>query len=346
MVNRILIRIIVVQTLYSYLINKNETFTDSKIKLKKSLDEAYNLYLYLLILPAELTRLQMRRIDEAKGKYLPSEDELNPNMKFVDNLFVKAVNECKPLHKFIKDYNEDIAKERAKKKDKDVTKIDRNLISWADDEIALRLILDKILNSDIYARYMSGEILVDSNASEEKIDPVSDLENDAEFWRQVMRKIILPDEDFAELLESKSIFWNDDLEIVGAFAVKTFRRFLTEEPQNVLLPQFKDAEDEKFAEILLETAIRQKDRYTQLIEKYVGKTWDFNRLPFMDIVILLCAIAELEKIQSVPVAVTVNEFIELAKYYSTQNSGQFVNGILYSIIKELKAEGTMLKNID
>lgn len=310
MINRILIRIIVVQVLYSHLINKDDTLETTKARLKDSLDKAYELYYYLLTLPIELTKLQERRIEAAKGKYMPSEEEMNPNMRFVDNSFVNSLMLSQPLQEMVKAFS----------------------LTWKEDEVYLRLILDKILKSDIYEEYMTKESVSDND--------------DIEFWRQVMKKVVLPDEDLAELLESKSVYWNDDIDIVGTFVVKTIKRFTSDE-EMPFLPQYKDEEDAQFAELLFVNAVKNKERYIELIDKFVKKSsWDTERLAFMDVVILYVALAELEKVPSVPAVVTINEFVEIAKCYSTPNSGQFINGILYSIIKHLKNEGLLNKSLD
>ena len=310
MINRILIRIIVVQVLYSHLINKDDTLETTKARLKDSLDKAYELYYYLLTLPIELTKLQERRIEAAKGKYMPSEEEMNPNMRFVDNSFVNSLMLSQPLQEMVKAFS----------------------LTWKEDEVYLRLILDKILKSDIYEEYMTKESVSDND--------------DIEFWRQVMKKVVLPDEDLAELLESKSVYWNDDIDIVGTFVVKTIKRFTSDE-EMPFLPQYKDEEDAQFAELLFVNAVKNKERYIELIDKFVKKSsWDTERLAFMDVVILYVALAELEKVPSVPADVTINEFVEMAKCYSTPNSGQFINGILYSIIKHLKNEGLLNKSLD
>ncbi len=310
MINRILIRIIVVQVLYSHLINKDETLETTKARLKDSLDKAYELYYYLLTLPIELTKLQERRIEAAKGKYMPSEEEMNPNMRFVENTFVSSLMLSQPLQEMVKAFS----------------------LTWSEDEVYLRLILDKILKSDIYEEYMTKEYVSEND--------------DIDFWRQVMKKVVLPDEDLAELLESKSVYWNDDIDIVGTFVVKTIKRFASDD-EMPFLPQFKDEEDAQFAELLFVNAVKNKERYMELIDKFVKKSsWDTERLAFMDVVILYVALAELEKVPSVPAVVTINEFVEMAKCYSTPNSGQFINGILYSIIKHLKNEGLLNKSLD
>jgi len=309
MINRILIRIKVVQMVYSYLLTQKDTSLREALKtLTQSMDKSYELYHSLLYLPVELTRLQELRLDNAKHKYLPSEEDLNPNMKFVENRFVAKMQENPMMQEYMKAVP----------------------FSWSENEVFMRMILDRILNSEVYATYMAGG--------------ESDLAADCEFWRDVMRKEILSDENLAEILEEKSVFWNDDLDVIGTFVLKTIKRF-GEEGYNELLPQFKDDEDREYAEQLFLLSIENKERYMELLKQFVDKnSWDVDRLAFMDVVILLVALAEVEYVPSVPTKVTLNEYIEIAKYYSTAKSGQFVNGILNSIIIYLKKEGRLNKN--
>ncbi len=309
MINRILIRVKVVQILYSYLCEENDKPSDAKQALELSLDASFELYHYLLLLPVELTRLQDRRLDNAKNKYLPTKEDLNPNTKFIDNLFVQKLEQCEALQDFVAERG----------------------LSWDGKEAYLRLILDKIINSDIYADYMSSE--------------EQSLEKDAEFWRAVMKRIILPDDDLVEVLEDISIYWNDDLDVIGTFVLKTIKK-ISAEGELELLPQFKDDEDRRYAGLLLESALKHREEYMELIDRFVSKdSWDTERLAFMDVVILFVAISELEYVPSVPVVVTINEYVEIAKNYSTQKSGSFINGILISIINYLKSIGRLNKDI-
>lgn len=309
MINRILIRIKVVQMVYSYLLDQEgKRMSEAQKELATSLDKAYELYYYLLMLPVEFVRLQEERLDNARNKYLPTDEDLNPNTKFVDNLFVKKISGCEMFTKFVKDNN----------------------VSWADSEVTLRLMLDKIVNSDIYQEYMDK--------------PGTSLAEDCELWRNLLKKVVFVDDNLTDALEAKSVYWNDDLDTVGTFVLKTIKRF-EEEGYEELLPKYKDDEDRLFAEKLFVNAVNNKDEYMKLIDKFVSKeSWDTERLAFMDIVVLLVAIAELEKVPSVPTKVTMNEFIEIAKCYSTNKSGQFVNGILNSIINYLKKDGKLFKN--
>ena len=286
-------------------------FKEASVSLGKSLDKAYELYHALLLLPLELTHMQDRRLDDARHKYLPTEEDLNPPMKFVDNKFVEALAANTGLEEYLAD----------------------NPFTWDNDPVLLKSLLDKILASEIYRDYMA-------DTSE------STLAGDAELWRRLFKSVILPSDDLAEALESKSVYWNDDLDIMGTFVIKTIKRFAASDDGKVaLLPKYKDSEDEVFGPNLFVASVRNRDMCRDLIDRFINEAaWDSDRLAFMDIVIMTAAITELLDYPAIPVPVTLNEYIEIANSYSTPRSGAFINGILYSVIKYLREEGRLLKN--
>lgn len=308
MINRILIRIKVVQMAYSYLLVKNEkSLVDARKELVHSLDKAYELYNYLLLLIVELTHMQELRIDEARNKYLPSEEELNPNMRFVENELAIALKNNEKLMEFVKDKS----------------------LSW-DDDVFIKLILDKILHSEEYKNYMALT--------------VTDYETDCDFWKKIMRDIILVDEDLASALEAKSVYWNDDVDVLGTFVLKTIKR-IQDRQEEVILPQYKDEEDSRFGVELFDKTISYINEGNELIDKFVKtESWDKERIAFMDRVIMNVCMAEIRDYPSIPISVSMNEYIEIAKYYSTAKSGQFINGILNTIVKYMKAENIINKN--
>lgn len=290
-------------------------FKEASIALTKSLDKAYELYHALLMLPAELTALQEKRLDDARHKYLPTHDDLNPSMKFVDNKFVQALSANPSLEAYLKE----------------------NPFSWENDSLTLKSLLDSILESECYREYMA-----------DPSEPT--LADDAELWRKLFKQVILPSDDLAESLENRSVYWNDDLEIMGTFVLKTIKRIgqaptMKQASDYPLLPKYKDEEDEKFGPSLFVSAVRNRDMCRELIDRFINESaWDPDRLAFMDIVVMIAAITELLDYPSIPIPVTLNEYIEIANSYSTPRSGSFINGILYSIIKHLKEEGRLLKN--
>ncbi len=169
---------------------------------------------------------------------------------------------------------------------------------------------------------------------------------DCELWIHLFKNVILESDELAEAMESMSVYWNDDLAIMGSFALKTIKSYAAAGGTQVRLsPKYKDEEDRRFGPMLFEAVIRNQDEYRALIDEcLVGSTWDPERLAFMDIVILETAIAELIKFDSVPTLVTVNEYTEIANYYSTAKSGIFITGMLYSIISNLKNRKIIVKD--
>jgi len=193
MINRILIRIKVLQIVYAYYQNGNKDLKTAENELLFSLQKSYDLYHYFLLLIVETTRLQKRVLDNRKNKYVPTQEELNPNTRFVDNRFAAQVEANESLLAYVKD----------------------NGISWNNEEDFVKSVLDIILNSDIYADY-----LADANDS---------YEADRDFWRIVFKKLICGNEEIESYLEDKSIYWNDDIEIVQTFTLKTIKKFSEKE---------------------------------------------------------------------------------------------------------------------
>lgn len=285
-------------------------FIEARNSLERSLDKARELYFALLLLPIELTRLQARRLDNARHKYLPSPEDLNPDTRFIDNTFVANLEESPEMKEYLKS----------------------NPISWDNGSETLKLLLDKVLQSDIYADYMAA--------------PGVSYEDDCDFWRSIIKNVILPSDILAEAIESESVYWNDDLDIIGTFVIKTIKRASADPASPItLLPKFKDDEDARFGGELFVDTVENYGTYRSYIDKFINeKQWDPERLAFMDVIIMCTAISELLTFPSIPVPVTMNEYIEIANCYSTSKSGQFINGILFSVINYLKKEGKLLKN--
>lgn len=285
------------------------TFSQAKKSLNDSLEKAYELYHALLLIPVYITDMEKERIENAKTKYCPTDHELNPNMRFVDNRFVEALRMNPDMEEYLKEHP----------------------FSWEGDYFLLKDLSDRIKQSDIYKNYMSAE--------------EADYVTDCELWRNLMKNVILPSDALAEALETRSVYWNDDLAIMGTFVLKSIKHFAQSEGKNVaLLPMYKDDEDAHFGPDLFLDAIKNKDLYRSYIDKFInGNSWDPERIAFMDIIILTTAITELVKFPNIPMAVTMNEYIEIANYYSTPRSGQFINGVLYSVANYLREEGKIVK---
>ena len=309
MINRVLIRTKVVQNLYSYMLTKPERTLSAAVKdLDTSLSKTYELYHYLMRLPVELTHIQEMRLDEAKNKYMPTEEELNPNMKFVNNRLVAALADNEQLQQFAQEHT----------------------VTWNDDPLFERLMLDKVLKSDLYKDYMADE--------------EDSMTSDCLLWQQLLKQVILPDENMADAIEQRSLFWTeDDMDLTAQFVTKTFRR-IADGADDAILPMYKDEEDSQFGRELFTATVSLMPENNALIDELVQVSrWDKNRIVLMDRIIMCAALAEIRTFDKIPTAVTLNEYIELAKNFSTPASGKFVNGILNSAVKQLHKDGTILK---
>jgi len=308
MINRALIRLKIIQLVYAFYQNGNKNIDSAEKELLYSLSKSYDLYNHLLSLMVAVKDYALKRIDLGKNKLIQTEEDKNPNMRFVDNLFIAQLEENKQLNEFNSNQK----------------------YNWTNDENFVKELYDKIVESNLYQLYMVND------------KPTYD--SDREFWRKLYKTFIYNNESLDQLLEEQSLYWNDDKEIVDTFVMKTIKRFDPKNGSNQpLLPEYKDEEDKEFARRLFRYAIMHSDEYRRLISDNT-KNWDLKRIAFMDVVIMQCAIAEILTFPNIPTSVTLNEYLEIAKYYSTPKSTSFINGTLDAIIKKLKAEGKLLKN--
>lgn len=286
-----------------------KSIDDAKKDLQKSLDKAYELYHAILLLMVEITRTEANRIESAKDKYLPSAEDLNPDTRFIENKFIQSIEYNEQMADYLKD----------------------NPISWEGDIYLIRDLLETIVESEAYKNYMSL--------------PEVTYSDDCELWKQLLKTVIVPSDALAESLESKSVFWNDDLDIMSTFVAKTIKQFAAAGNDSPgLLPKFKDAEDAKFGEQLFIDTIKNQDLYHSYITRFIDKKqWEADRIPFMDNVIISVIISELINFPLIPIPVTINEYVDIANRYSSPKSGIFINGIITNIIKTLREEGKIQK---
>ncbi len=307
MINRVLIRLKVIQVIYAYYQNGGKNLEAAEKELFYSLSKAYDLYKYLLLLMIEVTQFADRRIDNRRHKLRPTEEDLNPNTRFIDNAFMAQLMQNAQLEEF-----------RANQKR-----------SWDDEGDFVKHLFERIEETKAYQEYMAKETLT--------------YEDDRELWRKLYRSTIAQNEEIDEILEEQSLYWNDDKAIVDTFVLKTIKRF---EPENgagqELMPEYKDDEDKEFARRLLRTAITGAEAYRKLMENN-AKNWDMERFAFMDILIMQVALAEIMAFPTIPTSVTLNEYVEIAKMYSTPKSGGFINGMLDGIVSQLKSENKLNK---
>lgn len=307
MINRVLIRLKIVQIVYAFYQNSGKSLKAAEDEVFFSLSKAYDLYNYLLLLIAGITHYAADRISFKSMKLRPTDNDINPNLKFVNNRFVAQLQANTQLCKFA----------------------EKSKVNWVEHSDILRQLLDQIEESDIYKEYMESE--------------TSSYEEDRELWRKLYKTFIFENELLDALLEEQSLYWNDDKSIVDTFVLKTIKRF--EESAGAdqeLLPEYKDVDDMAFARKLFRAAIINAEEYRALMGEN-SKNWDMSRFAFMDVVIMQVALAEILTFGDIPLSVSLNEYVEIAKYYSTAKSGSFVNGLLDSITKKLRSEGKINK---
>lgn len=308
MINRVLIRLKIVQIVYAYYQNGGKNLDTAEKELFFSLSKAYDLYNYLLLLMVEVTKQANKRLNAAKNKLVPTKEELFPNTKFVENRFIAQLEVNKQLLEFSNNQKK----------------------TWENEADFVKTLCDKILESDIYKEYMASE--------------TSSYEEDRELWRKLYKNIIFNNIELDQVLEDQSLYWNDDREIVDTFVLKTIKRFDEKNgAKQELLPEFKDEEDQDFARRLFRRTILNADYYRHLISENT-KNWDLDRVAFMDVVIMQIALAEILSFPNIPVSVSLNEYVEIAKLYSTPKSGGFINGTLDGIVNSLKKENKLTKN--
>ena len=297
----------VVQVIYAYYQHGGKSMEAAEKELFYSLSKAYDLYKYLLLLMIEVTQFAERRIDNRRHKLRPTHEDLNPNTRFIDNAFMAQLMQNAQLEEF-----------RANQKR-----------SWDDEGDFVKRLFERIEQSEVYKEYMAKESLT--------------YEDDRELWRKLYRTFIAQNDEIDDILEEQSLYWNDDKAIVDTFVLKTIKRFEPESgAEQELMPEYKDDEDKEFARKLLRNAITGADAYRKLMENN-AKNWDMERFAFMDILIMQVALAEIFSFPSIPTTVSLNEYVEVAKMYSTPKSGSFVNGMLDSIVNQLKRENKLNK---
>ena len=309
MINRELIRIKIVQLTYAYYQNGSNNLTNAEKDLMFSLSKAYSLYNYLLLLIVAISK-EMRHRVEVNTNRANREGTPAPSTKFVDNRFALQLENNNALLDYV----------------------DEQKLTWSNDVEFIRKMCGLIEQSQIYQEYMAAE------------DDSYDA--DREVWRKLYKAIIQDNDDLDALLEEKSIFWNDDKEIVDTFVLKTIKRF---DPANgkkqELLPEYNDDEDKEFARKLFRATILNADQYQRYMSD-ASRNWDFSRLAYMDVVIMQIAIAEMMTFMNIPISVTINEYVGLVKLYSTIKSGGYINGMLDTIARFLVDTGELNKPVD
>ena len=315
MINRDLIRRKIVQLTYAYYQNSNYNMDNAEKELMFSLSKSYDLYNYMLQLIVAITGEARKRYDVEVVR-AQREGLQEPSARLAFNVFAVQLEENKMLLDWI----------------------DVKHSNWDENIEVVRSLYNTITSSDLYADYVSG-------AFDAELPDMDDYDRDREWWRRVYKKFIQNNDEMDAFLEEKSLYWNDDKDIVDTFVLKTIKRFdKANKSKQELLPEYKDMEDREFARKLFRATILNADSYQRYMST-ASRNWDFSRLAYMDVVIMQIAIAELITFPGIPATVTINEYVEMAKVYSTPRSGGYVNGMLDNIARYLNEQGIIAKDL-
>lgn len=306
MINRKLIRIKTVQVAYAYSLNDVHRPDDGVNILLSSLGTAYDLYNTMLTLMVDISRLALRAY-EAQASRATRLGLPQPSRKFVDNRFMLQLESNRQLL--------------------DNRKNQR--LDWANEEEFVRSLYNKVVDSDFFREYMESN--------------VDSYDEDRELWRKIYRHIIIDNDALDDLLEDVNIYWNDDRFIIDTFVLKTINKFSpTSKDDHPLLPEFRDEEELEYAKKLMSQTLNGAKYYKDLIAQNT-RNWDVDRVALMDRIIMQVALAEITSFPSIPLSVSINEYIEIAKSYSTPNSARYINATLDNISKKLIAEHKLEK---
>lgn len=307
MISRRIIRVKVMQTLYAFRNSSGQTLNLAEKELNFSIGKTYDLYHWLLLLINEVHTFADNRIEQNKLKQLPTQEDLNPNTKFIENQIILKLKENEALAKYT----------------------ENNKLGWVLFPKFIKKLYTSLTESEYYQEYMNDE-----NSS---------LKQDRKLVEFFYTDIVAPNEELFSILEEQSIYWNDDVEFVLGMIIKTLGKFkLSTLPSKSLLPLYKDDEDREFTKKLFRKSILEYDKHKEIIEKHL-KNWDLDRVAFIDILLIELAICEFLYFPSIPTKVTLNEYIDLAKFYSSKKSRTFINGILDKILKSLEKEEQVIK---
>ena len=298
------------QALYAYFQMGSNDMHKAEKELLNSINRVYDLYIYMLLLLVEIRDQAVKITSDAKNKRLPSESDLNPNTRFIENSIFNKLSENKQFKREV---------------------INRK-ITWQTDDEFVRKILSFIKASEEYEKYMHTE-----NYS---------FEIEKEFIVSIFKNQITNLELLEHFFEEKSIYWVDDLRIVSVAVIKTIESFAENinEDDFILLPLFKDEDDDrKFAVDLFRKTINNDIESEKVISQKT-MNWEIERIAMMDILLMKMAITEILHFSQIPIKVTLNEYIEISKLYSSPKSKLFINGILDKLVSDFKSEKKILKS--
>lgn len=307
MLSRRLLRIKTIKSLYGHFQSDEVSLIKSEKEFQRANGKCYELYVLLMDLVVDVADYANKRIEIGLNKLRPTPQERNPNMRFVNNQVIDRIRHSQNL-----------------------TNISaRHKASWGSaHELIVKDLYEQMQQSPYFLAYMNGE--------------QPNFDTDRKMVANFYRKHIEDNEIIEEALESESIYWVDDLEYALGFVISTINSIKENSEDIDILPMYKNDEDREFGHELFRKSLVNNVEYFGYIDT-LTENWDFERIAFMDRIIMLAAITELIQFPSIPVKVTLDEYIDISKYYSTQSSGQFINGILDKAITKFTEEGKIKK---
>ena len=313
MLNRRILRIKAFKVLYGSVLADNMSLSQAESQLEISCEAARDLYIYMLGIVSPLTKVAQDRIEAAKAKFNPTEEERNPNMKFADNALAKLL-----------DSDEDFQKVFKKKK-----------FDWSQYDLFLKKIMTSVASKDYYAEYMAS--------------PKISLAEDCKLFTRIFEEEFVDSEELEKILEDQSLYWNDDLAYSLTWCCRTFSGFAKGEGWS-LLPLYQSEmikgegveSDKYFVRKLLQSSFAGYERYSAMVAESVPG-WEKERLFSTDVVLIVMGLAEAASFPTIPVKVTMNEYVEISKFYGTPKSRSFVNGLLDKLVQQLVNEGQIRK---
>lgn len=306
MLSRRLLRIKVIKGVYAHLQCQCDNIPASEKNLVAAIDKAYDLYFQMLALAPELVRYAEERQEIGRNKKLPTYEDLHPNRKFVENKAIARISECEAINNFVQ----------------------KRGLGWVKNSDLIKSLYQTLCAQDFYQKYMAS--------------PDSSFREDAQLLADIYMNMLEENEALETVLEEQSILWSDDLGYILTMAARTAGGMKESHEQVKLMPKFKSEDDLEFAKRLFRNSIICFDENKALIDRF-SSNWDVERVALMDNIILAVAITEAESFPSIPIKVTLNEYIDISKYYSTASSSTFINGVLDKVTTTLTEEGKIKK---
>lgn len=307
MISRRQLRIKALQSLYAYYTTGREDMRRSEKELHFNIEKSYDLYHYLLLLMIDVILYAESRMEIGRNKHIPTHEEIHPNTRFIDNRLVDQLRNNEWLLRFVEQHK----------------------LNWANHPELIKEVYTRLIESAEYEAYMNAE--EDGYLEDKRLVTF------------IYTHIIFSSERLDSIMEEQSIYWNDDLEFITSMIVKTFKKFKEEDgPEKALMDLYKNEEDEDYVVKLYRQTILHREEYMEYIKENT-RNWDLERIAFMDILIMQMAITELVAFPSIPTKVTLNEYLEISKYYSTTKSNVFINGVLDKVLMQLREEKKVLK---